>query len=97
MPNWSELNSSFSTSADPECNNVLIWEPGLINPGQTVASHNELINILLEHAEKDVTIIWRITDSSLPQPLTGSIIQKTLTVENPRKLYERVSKKKKAR
>lgn len=92
MPNWSELNSSFSTSADSECNNVLIWEPGLINPGQTVASHNELINILLEHAEKDVTIIWRITDSSLPQPLTGSISQKTLTVKNPRKLYEQASK-----
>lgn len=92
MPNWSELNSSFSTSADSECNNVLIWKPGLINPGQTVASHNELINILLEHAEKDVTIIWRITDSSLPQPLTGSISQKTLTVKNPRKLYEQASK-----
>jgi hypothetical protein len=94
MPNWSELNSSFSISDDPARYNVLIWEPGPINPGQTVASHNELINILLEHAEEDVTIIWRITDNSLPQPLTGSISQKTLIVKNPLKLYERVSKRK---
>ena len=84
----SELNFSFSISDNPARNNVLIWQPGPINPGSTIDSHDQPINILLEHAEKNITITWHITDSNLTRPLTGNINQETMTVKDLHNLYE---------
>ena len=90
----SELKFSFSISDNPARNNVLIWKPGSINPGSTIDSHDQPINILLEHTEKNITITWCITDSNLTRPLTGNINQETVTVKDLHNLYEQALKRK---
>lgn len=65
-----EPSSNFHKTHKP---NVLVWNPGPVNPGQTITSNDENIGIFLSQDNDNITVLCRITDPNLRHPLEGEI------------------------
>lgn len=65
-----ESSSNFHKTHEP---NVLVWNPGPVNPGQTITSDDENIGIFLSKDNDDKTVLFRMTDPNLRHPFEGEI------------------------
>lgn len=63
-------SSNFHKTHKP---NVLVWNPGPVNPGQVITSNDENIGIFLSKDNDNKTVLYRITDPNLRYPLEGEI------------------------
>ncbi|MBF1650760.1 hypothetical protein [Rothia mucilaginosa] len=63
-------SSNFYKTHKP---NVLVWNPGSVNPGQTITSDDENIGIFLSKDNDNKTVLCRMTDPNLRHPFEGEI------------------------
>lgn len=65
-----ERSSNFHKTHEP---NVLVWNPGPVNPGQTITSDDENIGIFLSKDNDNKTVLCRVTDPNLRNSIEGEI------------------------
>lgn len=82
------LSSKFSKGSK---SGVIIWEPGPVNPGETVASRGDNIGILVVGNNEASTIRYSITDFNLRRPIVGEIYVDMVEIKNITDLLKHVT------